>query len=121
MAERNVVADQEILASRPAPPAATGPGEDLSAAIASAVEKRPGDKVQCTRVWGSDYRCNWWAAEATGAYDNPAMGGMMVTTHRVRQSRFLRVRRTGAGELVMDDRSHAAAVDRQRVGPRVPQ
>jgi len=48
-------------------------------------------------VSGNHYRCNWWSPGDTDAYDNPQMGGLTVTTHRVRQSQFLRVTRSGAG------------------------
>jgi hypothetical protein len=117
------MAEQHVLGARPAPLAGTGPGEDLSAEIALAVEKGPGDSVRCTRIWGSDYRCNWWAAEATGAYDNPGMGGLLVTTHRVRKSRFLRVTRAGGagGRLTIEDRSAAPAAGYARGVPDGPQ
>jgi hypothetical protein len=81
-----------------------GKPEDLSAEIAGAVERRTGDVVRCTRVGGDNYRCNWWSPEATGGYDNPRMGGLLVTTHRVRKSRFLSVTKA-AGRLVIKDRS----------------
>jgi hypothetical protein len=71
--------------------APSGSGEDLSDEICRSVEKHPGDLVRCTRVSVDGYRCNWWAPQATGGYDNPGMTGLLVTTHRVRRSRFLRV------------------------------
>ena len=71
--------------------------EDLSARVAATVEKRPGDTVRCTRVGDDRYRCNWWSAFPTGGYDNPGMYGLMVTTHRVRKSLFLRATQTSAG------------------------
>jgi hypothetical protein len=73
------------------------PGEDLSAQIALAVERWPDDLVRCTRVGGSCYRCNWWSPDNRTSYDNPGMGGMMVTTHSVRMSRFLIVTKTYDG------------------------
>ena len=88
---------------RPAKASAQAPGkgaEDLSAEIAGTVERQPGDVVRCTHVGGDRYRCNWWAPEGTSHYDNPGMAGLLVTTHRVRQSRFLRVTKTPAGRLV---------------------
>jgi hypothetical protein len=78
-----------------------GAPQDLSAEVVASVDRRPGDIVRCTWVGGDRYRCNWWAAESTAAYDNPAMGGLLVTTHRVRQSQFLRVERAPAGKLVI--------------------
>lgn len=87
--------------NRTDPAAAAAPAarasEDLSAEIVNAVERLHGDQVRCTRVSGNKYRCNWWAPESTAGYDNPRMGGLMVTTHRVRKSRFLVVTRTPAG------------------------
>lgn len=73
------------------------PSDDLSARVAAAVERQPGDTVRCTRVGEDRYRCNWWSALATGSYDNPGMYGLMVTTHRVRKSLFLRASQTSAG------------------------
>ena len=88
----------------PAPaPARRGRPEDLCAEIVQTVEKEPGDHVRCTHVANGNYRCNWWARQATASYDNPAMGGLLVTTHRVRKSRFLQVTRV-AGRLVIRER-----------------
>ncbi len=91
-----------VLGTREAPTGRqAGKPEDLSAEIAATVERRPGDVVKCTKVGGDRYRCNWWAAEATAGYDNPGMGGLLVTTHRVRQSQFLHVTRSKSGGLVI--------------------
>lgn len=96
----------------PAPTSAAAPDKsaDLSSEIVTHVERQPGDVVKCTRISGDRYRCNWWAPEATGAYDNPGMTGLLVTTHRVRQSRFLRVTRLPTGRLVI--KNHATPNDR---------
>lgn len=88
----------------PAPPARP---QDLSAEISSTVEKQPGDQVRCTHVSNGNYRCNWWAQQATAQYDNPGMAGLLVTTHRVRKSRFLHVTKV-AGRLVIEERPGAA-------------
>jgi hypothetical protein len=85
------------------------PSNDLSAEIAAAVEKEPGDRVRVTWISGCNYRCNWWAPGSTAGYDNPAMYGLVVTTHQVRQSRFLSATKDG-GRLVIRDRSAAATV-----------
>ena len=77
-------------------------GEDLSDEISRSVEKQPGDSVRCTLVCNASYRCNWWAPQTTGGYDNPGMAGLLVTTHRVRKSRFLRVTRDGE-RLVIEE------------------
>jgi hypothetical protein len=75
---------------------------DYSNEVSQAVERLPGDQVRCTFVGNSNYRCNWWAPQATRGYDNPAMGGLLVTTHRVRKSRLLRVTREGE-RLVIEE------------------
>jgi hypothetical protein len=98
MSESNQeAATPPTVASRPVPPA-----EDLSQEIIESVERRPGDVVKCTRVVGDRYRCNWWAPESTRAYDNPSMVGLLVTTHRVRQSHFLRASKPNGGRLVIN-------------------
>jgi hypothetical protein len=77
--------------------------EDLSALIAEAIQREPGDRVECMRIAGSRYRCNWWAAESTSTYDNPGMkGGQLATTHRIRQSRFIEVSRTAEGLVIRE-------------------
>lgn len=69
--------------------------EDLSQEMQRTVNKEPGEFVRCTKVGENNYRCNWWGVEDTGSYDNPMMGGLLVTTHRVRRSRFLTVTKDG--------------------------
>lgn len=76
--------------------------EDLSGEISQFIDKLPGDHVRCTHVGNGNYRCNWWAPQGTGGYDNPGMGGLLVTTHRVRKSRLLRVTRDGE-RLVIEE------------------
>lgn len=89
--------------------------EDLSAAIAAAVEKLPGDSVRCTHVSGNRYRCNWWSAQTLKGYDNPGMVGLLVTTHRVRKSLFLRVSRTPAGIAIdVDEACRTSALEHER-------
>lgn len=84
------------------PPRQAPREEDLSDELSRCVEKQPGDHVRCTLVGNGNYRCNWWAPQATGGYDNPGMGGLLVTTHRVRRSRLLRVTRDGE-RLVIEE------------------
>ena len=90
MSDRNIAA----------PPQA-GP-EDLSAEIISTIERGRDERVTCKRISGNSYRCNWWAPQSLRGYDNPGMHGLLVTTHRVRRSRFLNVTRTEQG-LVIED------------------
>jgi hypothetical protein len=85
------------------PPFRRPPAEqDFSDEVCRVIDRLPGDQVRCTLVGNSNYRCNWWAPQATGGYDNPAMGGLLVTTHRVRKSRLLRVTRAGE-RLVIEE------------------
>jgi hypothetical protein len=79
---------------------------DFSDEVCRVIDRQPGDHVRCTFVGNSNYRCNWWAPQATGGYDNPAMGGLLVTTHRVRKSRLLRVTREGE-RLVIEEVARA--------------
>lgn len=100
MAEQHVFTPKTAVAKPPA---------DLSAEISARIEKQSDERVTCRRIWGDHYRCNWWAALPTQKYDNPLMEGLMVTTHRVRKSRFLNV--TKAGEnLVIED---CSSIDRR--------
>jgi len=75
---------------------------DLSAEIARQVEKRPNDRVTCRRISGDTYRCNWWAPASISGYDNPAMAGLTVTTHRVRKSQCLNVTRASQELLIRE-------------------
>src|SRR5688572_18984337 len=80
---------------------------DLSARIIAEVAKLPADRVTCRRISGNSYRCNWWAPQNAAGYDNPSMEGLTVTTHRVRQSQFLRVSETYKGlVMVVMERTH---------------
>jgi hypothetical protein len=73
---------------------------DLSHEIAATVGRETGDHVTCKRIYGNRYRCNWWAPQNVGTYDNPAMTGLMVTTHRVRKSAVLDVTKPGDQLLI---------------------
>lgn len=70
---------------------------DLSEEIVRTVRKASGERVTCRRIFGDNYRCNWWAAQNTDGYDNPNMGGQLVTTHRIARSELLHVTRTPGG------------------------
>ena len=89
----------------------TAPIIDLSAEIIQTVERRVGDQVKCTRITADTYRCNWWAAFTSEGYDNPGMSGLLVTTHRVRQSRFLHATKS-SGKLVISETSATGSVTR---------
>src|SRR4051812_47804007 len=88
---------KQVVTSASKPAAVAPKPEDLSAEIMKTVERAPGDRVTCRHIVGDHYRCNWWGQLSTAEYDNPAMLGLMVTTHRVRKSAFLKVTRTAEG------------------------
>lgn len=84
--------------TRPEPtPAPVNP--DLSAEIALNIAREKGDRVKVRRVFGDNYRCNWLSSD-----DRRARGATLaLETLRVRDSKFLRVRRNAAGELEIED------------------
>jgi hypothetical protein len=84
---------EELELPPPTNPSSAPEIADLSAEIAGQVAREPLDRVACRRIYENYYRCNWWAPADGSGYDNPAMGGLTVTTHRVRKSEFLRVTR----------------------------
>src|SRR5881227_3149142 len=73
------------------------PNMDLSAQISAALDKRAGETVKCVRVFGDNYRCNWWAQDDPAA--SPSSGGLPLdgTMLRVRRSSFLTVTSTPDG------------------------
>src|SRR2546423_692484 len=75
---------------------------DLSAEIAGSIERQVGEHVNCRRVSGRKYRCNWWSPKSTSTHDNPRMEGLVVTTHVVIRSRFLTASRTERGLVITD-------------------
>jgi hypothetical protein len=90
-------------------PAKPAQATDLSSEIIQTIEKRPADRVTCRWISGNNYRCNWWAPSAVLGYDNPCMAGLTVTTHRVRQSRFLTVTKTAQGLIFVDSQTRKTA------------
>jgi len=82
---------------------------DLSREVAAALERQPGDTIRCTRVGAETYRCNWWAPETPERLDVRTFAGLVVTTERVRQSRFLHVTRSAAGLVIRACAGRAAA------------
>ncbi|MDB5329583.1 MAG: hypothetical protein JWP03_734 [Phycisphaerales bacterium] len=93
------MAEENVVVAKAPRPAVT---EDYSEEIVRFVKKRPEDRVTCKKVSGNNYRCNWWSPASDTKYDNPAMTGMMVTTHVVRLSRFLTVTKSSEGLIVND-------------------
>ncbi len=87
-------------AQKPIGPSFAEPEErikDLSNEILKVLTRAGNERITCRRVTGNHYRCNWWTPVATDRYDNPAMSGLTVTTHRISRSQFLHVTKTGDG------------------------
>jgi hypothetical protein len=70
---------------------------DLSTELVRVLPRAEGELVRCRHILGDHYRCNWWGLHSTTGYDNPEMGGLVVTTHRVVRSQMVRARRTDKG------------------------
>ena len=96
------MADLIEASSAPAKPVREEPTADLSAEIIKSVEKWPEDRVTCRRIGANTYRCNWWSAADKSSDDNPRMEGLLVTTHRVRKSRFLNVTKSLGGLVIIE-------------------
>ena len=74
---------------------------DLSADIAQTMDKRPGERVKCTRVYGDNYRCNWIAPDKRASALAPRTT-MTIPSLYIRRSKMLRVRKTSGGLVVED-------------------
>jgi hypothetical protein len=81
------------------------PDADLAREIIKKLERDPGDRVTCVRVFDDFYRCNWWAVGA--GLGEARMEGLIVSAYRVRKSQFVRARLT-EGRLVLEDATRAA-------------
>jgi hypothetical protein len=75
---------------------------DLSAEINAAMATEQGETVRCVRVYGDNYRCNWWKRRENPATGKPMATGFDVSELRVRRSSFLRVRKTAEGLRIQD-------------------
>ncbi|HEV8604659.1 MAG TPA: hypothetical protein VGQ99_04795 [Tepidisphaeraceae bacterium] len=98
----------DTVVTSTAPVKDQGDTTDLSEEIVKAVEKLPDDRVTCRRIFGNSYRCNWWSAADRSKYDNPGMSGQLVTTHTIRQSRFLNVTRGATGLVITEPEARAS-------------
>jgi hypothetical protein len=91
--------DDVLVADKTRPEPKPVPGADLSAEIAMFVAREKGERVKVRRVYGDNYRCNWLAPD----YRSVNRGGSMaLETFRIRDSKFLRVRKTPAGLEIED-------------------
>lgn len=93
--------DDVLVADKTRPEAVSklSHGADLSVEIAQFVTREKGERVRVRRVFGDNYRCNWLAPD-----ERPGSRGgtMALETFRIRDSKFLRVRKTATGLEVED-------------------
>lgn len=91
--------DDVLMADKTKPEPMPAPGADLSIEIAQFLAREKGERVRVRRVYGDNYRCNWLAPD-----DRPGSrgGSLALETFRIRDSKFLRVRKT-AGGLEIED------------------
>ena len=85
--------------TQPQPEKKPATGADLSAEIAQFVAREKGERVKVRRVFGDNYRCNWLAPDDRAGNRG---GTMALETFRIRDSKFLRVRKTAAGLEIED-------------------
>ena len=95
--ERNL--DDVLVADKKPSEPKKGPGVDLSAEIALFLAREKGERVKVRRVFGDNYRCNWLAPDYRAGNRG---GSMALETFRIRDSKFLRVRKTPQGLEVED-------------------
>jgi hypothetical protein len=87
-----------------------GSGPDRAGEILVMLEREPGDRLTCMRVFGT-FCCNWWARGSGGgsaAADVRMNRGLEVSTYRVRKSRLIKAT-FGDGQLVIEDATRTAA------------
>ena len=100
--------DDVLVADKTRPEPKPVPGVDLSAEIAQFVAREKGERVKVRRVYGDNYRCNWLAPD----YRTGNRGGSMaLETFRIRDSKFLRVRKTDAGLEIEDVTARVAGTN----------
>jgi hypothetical protein len=91
--------DDVLVADKTRPEPKPAPQPDLSAEIAQSLAREKGERVRVRRVYGDHYRCNWLAPDDRSGNRG---GTMALETFRIRDSKFLRVRKTPHG-LQVDD------------------
>ena len=102
--ERNL--DDVLVADKTRPEPKPAPTADLSNEIAHFVAKEKGERVKVRRIFGDNYRCNWLAPDdRTGNRG----GSMALETFRIRDSKFLRVRKTDEGLAIEDVTARVAS------------
>jgi hypothetical protein len=77
---------------------------DLSAEIVMTIDRQKGEKVKCRRIFGDNYRVNWMAVDERAGQRGLSLA---LDTYRIRQSKFLRVKKVGE-RLVIEDITSSA-------------
>jgi hypothetical protein len=72
---------------------------DLSAEISMTIDREKGQKVKCRRISGDNYRVNWLEVDNRAGQRGLSLA---LDTYRIRQSKFLRVKKVGE-QLVIED------------------
>jgi hypothetical protein len=106
----NVMADENNATVKPVSVTPTVE-TDLSAEISATVETAAGETVRCVRVYGDNYRCNWWGHVSGDVVGKP-MSGFEVTELRVRRSSFFKAKKTASG-LQIELLSNVVAPERE--------
>jgi hypothetical protein len=69
--------------------------KDLSEAVTASVQRDAGEVVRTVRVFGDNYRCNWWVSD-------PAAGPVYLDVGRIVKSKLLRATMIG-DKLIVED------------------
>ena len=91
--------DDVLVADKTKPAPKPAPAADLSAEIAPLMAREKGERVKVRRVYGDHYRCNWLTPDDRSGNRG---GTMALETFRIRDSKFLRVRKTASGIEIED-------------------
>jgi hypothetical protein len=69
--------------------------KDLSEAVTASVERDRGEVVRTVRVFGDNYRCNWWVSDGSA-------GPLYLNVGRIIKSKLLRATMSGDTLTVED-------------------
>ena len=72
---------------------------DLSEAVTASVERQHGEVVRTVRVFGDNYRCNWWVSDRSA-------GPAYLNVGRIIKSKLLRATMSGDTLSVQDVSCH---------------
>ena len=98
MSDAGPVSEASVPVKKAKPPRAEA---DYAHDILQKLEREPGDRVTCVRVFNDFYRCNWWAP-AAGPAQPRVLQWLIGSADRVRKSQFVRAT-LSEGHLVIED------------------